>query len=260
MNEAPADWQLPLGVDRGLWDYLHDAELPRAYDTSLTDSALLRVDLAFAERVFTRPGRLIDLGCGTGRLLLPFARRGWWVVGVDLSETMLRVTGEKAAAAGLRVERVLANLAELNGLAAGSFDQAACLFSTLGMICGPEARQRTLGHVFRVLRPGGTFLLHVHNRWFKVWDAPGRRWLLGDLLRRLTRRSAAGDQVMPVHQGIANLTLHLFSRREIVRELRATGFRVRTVEPVSLRDDGRLPHAWWFGPLRAYGYLVVAER
>src|SRR6185436_15147435 len=85
MPSSPADWQLPPGVSRGLWDYLHDATLARTYDDSLADCALLAVDRLFVERHCARAGRLIDLGCGTGRLLLPFARHGYWVLGVDLS-------------------------------------------------------------------------------------------------------------------------------------------------------------------------------
>src|SRR5262245_45113729 len=100
---SPADWQLSPGVDRGLWGYLHDEALARRYDDELADCPLLTVDRRFAERHFERPGRLIDLGCGTGRLLLPFARRGHWVLGVDLSEEMLQVAAAKARAAGVAV-------------------------------------------------------------------------------------------------------------------------------------------------------------
>ena len=90
------DWRLPPGVSRGLWDYLHDPSLARNYDQSLAGSTLFTVDQRFAEHYFNRPGRLIDLGCGTGRLLVPFARRGCWVLGVDLSEEMLKQVGERA--------------------------------------------------------------------------------------------------------------------------------------------------------------------
>jgi hypothetical protein len=65
---------------------------------------------------------------------------------------------------------------------------------------------------------------------------------------------------MPVHQGIAGLTLHLFTRRETVRLLTETAFRVLEVQPVSLRPDGVLPCRWWFGGLRSCGYLLAAER
>jgi SAM-dependent methyltransferase len=256
----PADWQLPAGVTRGLWDYLHDRSLARNYDENLAGSPLLTTDLTFAERHFDRPGSLIDLGCGTGRLLIPFARRGYWVLGVDLSEEMLRVAGEKAATAGVTVHRLQANLVELDAVRDHSFDYAACLFSTLGMVSGAAQRERVVRHAWRVLRPGGTFVLHVHNRWFNFWDRHGRKWLVADVLRSLGRRPDAGDRLMPVHQGIAGLTLHLFTRGQAVRLLRRVGFRILEVRPVSLRPDGRLPCPWWFGWLRSYGYLLAARR
>jgi SAM-dependent methyltransferase len=257
---APPDWQLPPGVNRGLWDYLHDRDLARGYDASLAGSTLFAADQAFAERHFDRPGRLLDLGCGTGRLLIPFARRGFWVLGVDLSEEMLRVAGEKAAAARVTVHRLRANVVELDALRDQQFDYAACLFSTLGMVMGAAQRRRVAGHAFRLLRPGGRFVLHVHNRWFNAWDPQGRRWLVTDLLGSLFGRVPGGDRVMPVHQGIAGLTLHLFTRREAVRLLTDAGFRLREVQPVSLAPDGRLACPWWLPGLRGYGYLLAAER
>jgi SAM-dependent methyltransferase len=255
-----ADWQLPPGVTRGLWDYLHDPAIAQGYDERLAGTPLLEVDLRFAERHFPTPGRLLDLGCGTGRLLVPFARRGFSVVGVDLSEEMLRAAGAKAAAAGVAVGLVKANLVELNAFADGAFDYAACLFSTLGMVSGAEERRQVVGHAWRVLRPGGTLVLHVHNRWFSVWDPEGRRWLGRDVLRSLAGSREAGDRLMPPHQGIAGLTLHLLTRGEAARLLRGAGFALTEVLPVSLRADGRLPWPWWFGGLRAYGYLIAARR
>jgi len=254
------DWQLPPGVSRGLWDYLHDAELARNYDAHLASTPLLTVDLRFAEDHFPAPARLIDLGCGTGRLLIPFARRGFWALGVDLSPEMLRVAGVKAEAERVVIHRVQANVVELDGLRDGTFDYAACLFSTLGMVMGAAERRRAVGHAYRLLRPGGRFVLHVHNRWFNFWDPQGRRWLIQDVLKSVAGRADAGNRVMPVHQGIAGLSLHLFTRREAVWLLREAGFRVVEVRPVSLREDGRLPRPRWFGWLRAYGYLIAAER
>ena len=68
---AIPDWQLPPGVDRGLWDYLHAAEMVASYDDQMQSSALALADVAFCARVFHPPGNLLDLGCGTGRLCLP---------------------------------------------------------------------------------------------------------------------------------------------------------------------------------------------
>jgi SAM-dependent methyltransferase len=258
-KSPPADWQLPPGVNRGLWDYLHDPGIARGYDASLAGTPLFDIDQHFVQSHCPHAGRLIDLGCGTGRLLLAMTQRGWWTLGVDLSQEMLRVTGDKAMSASATIHRMRANLAELDGLADGSFDCAACLFSTLGMVLGVTQRRRVIAHAFRLLRPGGRFILHVHNRWFNAWDRAGRAWLLRDWLRFRTGVER-GDRVMPVHQGIAGLTLHLFTRREACRLLTEAGFRLLEVRPISLRPDGRLLCPHWFGWLRAYGYLLAGER
>jgi SAM-dependent methyltransferase len=254
------DWQLPLGVNRGLWQYLHDPAIARNYDEGLAGSSLFAVDQRFAERYFDRPGRLLDLGTGTGRLLPPFARRGYWVLGVDLSENMLRQAGLRAAKVGVTIQLLKANLVDLYGLRDESFDYAACLFSTLGMVVGATARRRVLGHVYRLLRPGGRFVLHVHNRWFNVWDPQGRRWLFANGIRALLHREEGGDRRMPVHVGIAGLTLHLFTRGEIRRLLKRIGFDTLEIAPVSLRHDGRLRWPWLASGLRSYGYLVAAQK
>ena len=255
-----ADWQLPPGVNQGLWDYVHDPAIARSYDAGLADCHLVRIDEEFARRQFTRPGRLLDLGCGTGRLPIPFARLGFWTVGVDLSSEMLKIAAEKACASGVVVHLIRANIVDLAALEDGTFDYAACLFSTFGMVLGAGMRQRVLDHVFRLLRPNGKFVLHVHNRWFNVWNRHTRRWLIRDCLRSLTGSPSAGDYRMPTHHGLAGLTLHLFTRREIIRLLRRAGFHVLKAAPVSLRQDGKLLWSWCFPWLRAYGYLLAVEK
>jgi SAM-dependent methyltransferase len=257
---APPDWQMPPGVNHGLWDYLHDPAIASNYDASLAGTPLFQIDQQFVERHCSSVGRLIDLGCGTGRLLVSMAQRGHWSLGVDLSAPMLAAAAEKARQAGVSVALLQANLTQLDGLADETFDCAACLFSTLGMVLVQAARELVVRHAFRLLRPGGRFVVHVHNRWFLFGSRAGRRWLASNLWRAWRGQKDAGDRLMPVHQGIAGLTLHLFTRREVVRLLRGAGFRVVEVQPISLRADGRLPLAWWLGGLRAYGYLLAAER
>jgi SAM-dependent methyltransferase len=240
------DWQLPPGTDRGLWDYLHNELLARSYDEKLAGTPLLAADLRFAQRHFAKPGRLIDLGCGTGRLLISFAKQGFDCLGVDLSDAMLEVVAEKARREKLTIPCLKANLVEIDGVADRSFDYAACLFSTLGMIRGEANRRQFLGHVFRVLKPGGQFVLHVHNRHFRFGCGLGKKG------------KEHGDRTMPQAYGGAELTLHHFARAEIERELRLAGFAICEFKPVGLSETGELRWPTIFPSIRAYGFLIAA--
>jgi SAM-dependent methyltransferase len=245
------DWQFPPGVDRGLWDYLHAADMVRGYDEQMASSPLARADVAFCGRAFPTPGRLVDLGCGTGRLCAHFAARGYDCVGVDLSDEMLAKAEENAAASGVRVEWVRANLVVLGELPEAGFDYAACLFSTLGMVRGAENRAKVVANAFRQLKPDGRFVLHVHNRFF---GGLGGRRVLGQLTKLLLGRPTAGDIAMSQAYGGAPLTLHHFTRREAMRLLRDAGFVVREVRPVGM--NGEMVRPGW----RAYGFLIHSER
>src|SRR5437763_1305373 len=130
MNSLPS-WKLPAGTSHGVMAYVSDSALAREYDARLAGSPLLDYDLQFAERFLSPPGRLVDLGCGTGRMLVRFAPLGYSLMGVDLSSEMLKVAAEKLRFASLTVPLVRANLVELECVRAGVFDYAACLFSTL---------------------------------------------------------------------------------------------------------------------------------
>ncbi|WP_439620864.1 class I SAM-dependent DNA methyltransferase [Gemmata sp.] len=240
------DWQLPQGVDRGLWDYLHAADMVAGYDEQMRASPLAGADVAFCERAFPTPGRLVDLGCGTGRLCAHFAGKGYDCVGVDLSDEMLA----RARESGARVEWVKANLVDLAELPAASFDYAACLFSTLGMVRGAENRAKVVANAFRLLKPGGRFVLHAHNRFF---HRLGRTRVLAQRWKTLVGSTSAGDITMSQAYGGAPLTLHHFTQREVLGLLEAAGFAVRDV--FATGDDGRPATS-----TRVYGWLVLSER
>ncbi|MBY0459412.1 MAG: class I SAM-dependent methyltransferase [Gemmataceae bacterium] len=244
------DWQLPPGVDRGLWDYLHASDMVAGYDEQMRTSPLAAADVAFCERAFPAPGKLVDLGCGTGRLCLHFAAKGYACVGVDLSDEMLAQARANATNAGVNVAWVKANLVEPSELPEASFDYAACLFSTLGMVRGVANRARVLANAFRLLKPGGKFVLHAHNRffgglgWKRVWH---------QRLKTLFGVASAGDIAMSQAYGGAPLTLHHFTRHEAAGAIQKAGFVLKEFEGVGA--DGQLARG-----ASVYGWLWLAER
>ncbi|MCU0705703.1 MAG: class I SAM-dependent methyltransferase [Fimbriiglobus sp.] len=242
------DWKLPAGVDRGLHDYMQSVEMVAGYDAMMASSPLAAFDVTYCRRWFPQPGRVLDLGCGTGRLAKSLSPDGFEYVGVDLSEEMLGVAravwANPSGNDGGTVSPTFlnANIVELPK-SLPTFDYAACLFSTLGMIIGEPNRQAVVKKVFGLLRLGGRFVLHVHNRHFGQLGFRG--WMSGDL-------------TMPQAYGGAPLTLHHFSKAEAVKLLTAADFHILDVTAIG--TFGELKRPWLFPRWRTYGWLIAAER
>lgn len=252
------DWKLPKGVNRSLWEYTQQPHIARDYDQSIATSGLARYDACWLREQWTKPGRLIDLGCGTGRLAVDFAQRGFEVLGVDLSQEMLLQLREKAREHHVSVGVLRANLCDLSGLCDRCWDYALLMYATLGMIPGESARRWVLEHVFRLLKPGGRFALHIHNRWFNVWDPQGRAWLLKNLWESWRRGTPLGDRI--VHdRGIPNFHMHVFSRGEILGLLRQVGFQIEACHPLNAVASGPLSSSW-LSSMRANGWIILTRK
>jgi len=236
------DWQLPAGVDRGLHDYMNSTEMVGGYDAMMAASPLAAFDVAYCQRWFPLPGRVVDLGCGTGRLARALLPHGFEYVGVDLSEEMLSIARKNIDAEKAIFLR--GNLVELQSVVPASADYAACLFSTLGMVVGEHNRQAVVKNVFGLLRLGGRLVLHAHNRHFHRLGLKG--WFgTGDI----TSRQAYGG---------APLTIHHFTKAEAVGLLTSAGFHILDVTAVG--TAGPLSNPWLLPKVRTYGWLIAAER
>jgi len=110
-----------------------------------------------ARRLPIEPGmRVVDVGCGPGRLTIPAARivgDEGEVLAVDLQPEMLAIVGRRAAAASLRQVRTLEAAAGSGGLEAGRYDLALLSF-VLGEIPA-ESRRAAVREIATALRPGG---------------------------------------------------------------------------------------------------------
>lgn len=129
-----------------------------------------------------RGGPILDLGCGTGRLMLPLLRAGHTVVGVDRAPQMLA-----GAAARLRRlapplrRRALLLRADLRQLPlARRFSFAVAAFHTIQHLASDRELVRFFAGVARTLRPGGWFAFDTFapNAQFlaRAQRAGERRW------------------------------------------------------------------------------------
>lgn len=130
-----------------------------------------RRDVAFyVEEALGASGPVLELGCGTGRILLPTARAGSVIVGLDRSERMLQRCREKISAEPEAVRRRISlkrgdirsfELAERFALITAPFRVVQHLTST-------DDQLHFLGAVGRHLAPGGRLVFDVFNPRFEA--------------------------------------------------------------------------------------------
>jgi SAM-dependent methyltransferase len=124
------------------------------HDYELWTSHLLQL----AMRHGMRGNRLLDVGCGTGKSFLPFARMGWRVAACDVSPRMLEIAAETAPP---NVELHVADARELPTL--GEFDLVLLLDDVVNYLTGCEDLIRAFAAVAANLAPGGVLLFDANT-------------------------------------------------------------------------------------------------
>jgi SAM-dependent methyltransferase len=110
-------------------------------------------------------GPVLELGCGTGRILLPTARAGVEIVGIDLSETMLAACRRKLALEPVEVQaRATLHLDDMRSFDLGSkFKLVTTPFRSFQHLLMVEEQLACLERVHRHLMPGGSLILDIFN-------------------------------------------------------------------------------------------------
>lgn len=146
----------------------HESEPARDYDQMVDWTKRLGREAPFFRTLFDEAGvgRVIDVGCGSGKHAIMFAQWGCSVVGVDPSGSMLAQARDNAAAAGVGeadLRFIEGGFGDLGRLLGGDWDAIVTLGNGLPHVDGIAGLEQALVDFASVLRPGGVLVLHLLN-------------------------------------------------------------------------------------------------
>ncbi len=223
-----------------------------------------------------RRTRVLDLACGTGKVGSELRRRGYRVVGADLSEPMARHCARQhppLPAAVMDATRL--------GLRPGSLDLVVCLYDSLNYLLEPEGLQECFRRVREALVPGGLFIFDLNTpralqiglftqqelsplaavqyRWDAHWDEAARvcrvdMWFRTRGGSRESRAASAGETALPssrepgaVREFTETHYERAYEEREVQEWLGEAGFSyVRSYDAYTLYPVGPLAERMYF--------------
>ncbi len=107
---------------------------------------------------------VLDLGCGTGRMTLELARRGYDMTGVDLSPEMLDIARAAADAEGLS-DRMLWLMQDITEFELyGTVELAVSCLDTMNHLTSVSELKKCLSLVHNYLVPDGLFIFDINGR------------------------------------------------------------------------------------------------
>jgi SAM-dependent methyltransferase len=196
-------------------------------------------------------GPILELACGSGRLLVPLAHEGYELVGIDSSAAMLELARQHLQQAGLasRCKLVQQDLCTLN--LGQKFHLAFIALGSFGHLYSRKKQQQALAAVRAHLTAGSTFIVDISNADARYMENLGSQMLHqgtwrcddGSILTHfvspassttvhlldLTHFYDQHQQGGPVQRTIVNTQLYLFERSEMELLLEQAGFVVKDV-------------------------------
>ncbi len=208
----------------------------QTYDVWFPDEAY--EDIEFYRQMMSKvPGPALEVGCGTGRLLLPYLREGFEIDGLDSSDDMLEICRRKAVQQGLNpvLHHQYMQKLDLNRKYATIFVP----FGSFMLVTDRADAFETLARFYNHLQPNGQVLITTYLSWGETRFVPN-----GDLpaqtqkawtLRRAGVRPT--DQaIILVHQAVINNYVEQLQQGWYRYEIYSDGHLKETyLQPMNLR-------------------------
>jgi len=196
----------------------------------------VKKEVTFIKQVLNLPrgAKILDLCCGHGRHLLPLAKMGYQMTGLDLSKKALVMLAESAKNKKIKVQIIRSDMRKIPFK--NEFDAVINMFSAFGYLETEYEDFKVLKAVAKALKPGGKFLIDIMNRdWVlanfqpKSWEKVGKLLVLEERIYNPKTRCNTVKIQIPNKKGRWHKIAHIhrmYSLREMRENLSKAGFKI----------------------------------
>ena len=126
---------------------------------------------------------ILELGCGTGRLTIALAKRGYYVTGIDISHSMVKAAVKRYKATDRQTHLHLVRM-DMTELAFRTcFDAILVPYNTLNLLTDVTTLKRCLRLSRQYLKQDGRIMMEVFTPDKKHWSLSGKRLLQFGIFR-----------------------------------------------------------------------------
>ncbi len=218
------------------WEELFNDDFVRTGAKGVKEDYKAEVDFIEDSLGMEKGATILDLACGTGRHAIELSKRGYRMVGFDLSLAMLARAADLAQAEDQRINFVQGDMREMQFEEA--FDGVYSWNTSFGYF-EEDKNAQVAQLVHKALRKGGQFLLDIVNRDYIIQESPTVAWFEGDAcicmdemhIDWITSRMRVKRTIMFDDGRSRELeySVRLYSLHELGRLLHEAGFRVTEV-------------------------------
>jgi len=180
----------------------------------------LTPDILYLKKFAGKGDKILDLGCGYGRLNEIFKDLDIDYVGTDLSVSQIKLARETYPDKKFKTSKILSQPFKDD-----TFDKVFCL-SVIHHIPSTDFKIKFLREIKRILKPDGKLVL---TSWY-VWYNPKIRQTMKQLNNKTMKKLDKNDIILPFkdNQGkiIANRYIHCFEIKELKELIGKAGFNI----------------------------------
>lgn len=159
-----------------------------ALTTKKYDKAILHQ----VESMLNKGQKILDVGCGYGRISLPLLIKGYDIHGIDLNKGYIRQLRRQLSTDDMKARFSVADMCDLP-FGEDTFDVVLCLWSVFDELLRIEDQVKAIREMHRVLQKGGFAFIEGH-----LYEEPTtkqmRKGYVGGEDGRVVRHDVAGGQ------------------------------------------------------------------